>query len=139
VYAASHDLQAPITNIEGLLQVVRDEAAGAWNDTADYALRLMQDAVERFRATLTHLPEVTSVQPDATRAAPVNVAEVYCWGAVGRGSAAGRPRPRGGSGAPGIGSARAPAKTLRSVVYNLLSNALKYHHPDRPAEVHLRG
>ena len=29
-------------------------------------------------------------------------------------------------------------KSLRSIVYNLLSNAAKYRHPDRPAEVQLR-
>jgi signal transduction histidine kinase len=26
-------------------------------------------------------------------------------------------------------------KNLRSIIYNLLSNALKYHHPDRPPRV----
>jgi signal transduction histidine kinase len=30
-----------------------------------------------------------------------------------------------------------PAKSLRSVLYNLLSNALKYRHPDRPPQVRL--
>ena len=30
-------------------------------------------------------------------------------------------------------------KNLRSVVYNLLSNALKYHHPDRAPEVWVRA
>ena len=29
-------------------------------------------------------------------------------------------------------------KNLRSVLYNLLSNALKYHHPDRVPDVHVR-
>jgi hypothetical protein len=32
-----------------------------------------------------------------------------------------------------------PPHNLRSVVYNLLSNALKYRRPDRPAVVHLRA
>ncbi|UOQ69353.1 sensor histidine kinase [Hymenobacter volaticus] len=30
-----------------------------------------------------------------------------------------------------------PAKSLRSVLYNLLSNAFKYHHPTRQPVVHL--
>jgi signal transduction histidine kinase len=30
-----------------------------------------------------------------------------------------------------------PAKSLRSLLYNLLSNALKYRHPDRPPYVRL--
>lgn len=30
-----------------------------------------------------------------------------------------------------------PAKSLRSLLYNLLSNALKYRHPDRPPHVRL--
>jgi signal transduction histidine kinase len=31
------------------------------------------------------------------------------------------------------------AKNLRSVIYNLLSNALKYHHPDRTPQVQVRA
>ena len=30
-------------------------------------------------------------------------------------------------------------KNLRSIIYNLLSNALKYRHPDRAPVVHLRS
>ena len=138
IYTASHDLKAPITNIEGLLHLLRRAlpAAVRTDDLVASVLRRMHDSVERFTRTIGHLTDVTRLQaefaqpavalqladvvedvrqdllPLLTEAgAQLNVVLIDC-------------QPRVFS-----------EKNLRSILYNLLSNAIKYRHPGRPAQI----
>ncbi|WP_165903569.1 PAS domain-containing sensor histidine kinase [Hymenobacter gummosus] len=139
VYTASHDLKAPITNIEGLLQVLREEAtAGSWSDTAGHVLTLMQDAVERFRTTLGQLSEISRLQADAEAAAPVDVAAVVAGVELDLAPLQAVARAEVQVDVAACPTLRVPAKTLRSVVYNLLSNALKYRSAERVLVVQIR-
>lgn len=62
IYAASHDLKAPITNIEGLLYTLRGELpAQSSAGEVPYILDLMQDSVERFTRTIEHLTDVSKL------------------------------------------------------------------------------
>ncbi|MEJ7661792.1 MAG: PAS domain-containing protein [Hymenobacter sp.] len=51
IYAASHDLKAPITNIEGLLQALEEQLPPAVRQAEQVRplLRMMEGAVERFQ------------------------------------------------------------------------------------------
>ena len=142
IYTASHDLKASISNIEGLLHLLRAElpaelVAGAY---VGPGLARMMDAVDRFKRTLDHLTEVSKLQKEsAPTAEAVNLAALVddvrldlaslsdqvgaCWHVTVQD-------------APPI---QFSPKNLRSVVYNLLSNALKYHHPDRTPHVDVRA
>ncbi|RZK60123.1 MAG: hypothetical protein EOO59_07170, partial [Hymenobacter sp.] len=63
VYAASHDLKAPITNIEGLAQALREElGTPAATPMATTILGLMQDSVGRFQRTIASLTDVSRLQ-----------------------------------------------------------------------------
>lgn len=139
IYTASHDLKMPITNIEGLVQALRDDLGplGA-TGTVAHLLALMQDSVERFQRTIDQLSDVTRLQKEfAQPTTPVELAPVVDdvrqdlqW-LLAQADAQ-----------LTLDLARCPrvlfsVKNLRSVVYNLLSNALKYHHPDRVPCVHL--
>ncbi len=140
VYTASHDLKAPIANIEGLLNALRHDlpAAVLQGPLVPHLLGLMQGSVERFQQTIGHLTDISQLQqPEAT--------ETVDLAALIRGvqldlaplieAAAARLTVRAADCQP----VRVAPKTLRSVVYNLLSNAVKYRAPDRPAEVQLRA
>ncbi|OUJ74744.1 PAS domain-containing protein [Hymenobacter crusticola] len=141
VYTASHDLKAPLTNLEGLLAVLQEEtAAGHWNDTARHVLRLMQEAVGRFRATLGYLTEITHLLP-GTETEPLDAAEVTSIVTdveLDLAPLVAAARAQVTVDVAECPAVRVPAKTLRAVVYNLLSNALKYCAPDRVPTVHLR-
>jgi PAS domain S-box-containing protein len=142
IYTASHDLRAPITNIEGLVQALVSElpAEAAPQSQVALILRLMQDSVERFQRTIDQLTDVSKLQREhgaaAERVPLAAVVEdvrldleplIQALGAEVRVELMDCP------------PFPLSEKNLRSVVYNLLSNALKYHAPERRPQVQLRA
>ena len=140
VYTASHDLKVPIANIEGLLDALRrdlpDQPAGS-NITR--ILGMMQQAVTRFQQTIGHLTDIARLQQDDERnAQPVDLVTVITDVQL---DLTPLLATTGAQVAVEVGGAPAlplTPKNLRSVVYNLLSNALKYRHPDRAPQVQIR-
>ncbi|MBH8568593.1 PAS domain-containing protein [Microvirga sp. STS02] len=140
IYTASHDLRAPISNIEGLLDALLLElpAATTQSEEVHPLLDLMQDSVNRFKRTIEHLTEVSRLQKEhGGLAVPVDLAAVVHDVRLDL--------------EPVIQSTEAQLdvdvqattvlfseKNLRSVVFNLLSNALKYRAPNRSPHVRLR-
>jgi PAS domain S-box-containing protein len=141
IYTASHDLRAPIANIEGLLQALTHQLPpGVANeDQVQPILGMMQGAVERFQKTINHLTDVTKlqkeqIQPTQTVDLAAIVEEVRLDLAPLLAATQAALRVEVGE-CPTISFSQ---KNLRSVVYNLLSNALKYSHPNRPPQVLVR-
>ncbi|MGI4744157.1 MAG: ATP-binding protein [Janthinobacterium lividum] len=141
IYTASHDLRAPITNIEGLLQALLSELPSGPPDPSTQVgviLGLMQDSVERFKRTIDHLTDVSKLQREQGPATEqVGLAPVVQDVLLDL-----EPLIRSTSARLEVLVAECPPiafaeKNLRSVVYNLLSNAIKYHAPARPPLVRL--
>ncbi|WP_426493109.1 PAS domain-containing sensor histidine kinase [Hymenobacter sp. 102] len=140
VYMASHDLKAPITNIDGLLQALRHELAlpKAEADT-ETVLRLMQDSVQRFQRTIKYLTEVSRWQqvqelPAATVEVAALVADI-CRDLAPLLAVTGGQVQVAPDSCPHLVFAE---KHLRSLLYNLVSNGLKYRSPARPPLVQVR-
>jgi signal transduction histidine kinase len=141
VYTASHDLKAPISNIEGLVVALRDTLPPAvqQDELVGQLLGLLDDTVHRFLVTIAQLTDLARLQR-----AYEEPTEVLALAPVVDGVLADL--------APAIAEAgadvqvRVPTRlrisfnpaSLRSIVYNLLSNALKYRDPARPAQVWLQ-
>lgn len=142
IYAASHDLRTPINNIEGLLQALLEELPSSVQQEGEvhHILLMMQDSIDRFTTTVFHLTEVSKLQKEFGQ--PTTYVELL-------------PMVQGVELdlapliqettaqimvdiPPGL-SISFSEKNLRSVVYNLLSNALKYHAPHRPPRISLRA
>jgi PAS domain S-box-containing protein len=143
IYTASHDLKAPITNIEGLVQALVSElpAETAPQSQVALILRLMQDSVERFKHTIEQLTDVSKLQHAHGMAAAERVPLAAVVEAVRLDL---EPLIQAVGAEVVIEVADCPPlplseKNLRSVIYNLLSNALKYHSPERRPQVHLRA
>lgn len=140
IYTASHDLKAPINNIEGLLHALLSELPtnSASSEQVLPIIDMMQDSVERFKRTIEHLTEVTKLQKENDQPVTLlNLATVI--EEVGLDLL---PLFRASGATIEIEVQRCPTisfseKNLRSVVYNLLSNAIKYHSPDRPPQVRI--
>lgn len=140
IYTASHDLKAPITNIEGLLRLLEDllPASVRGDELLMPVLTRMQESIERFTRTIAHLTDVSKLQlefahPAATTALfPVlndvqqDLQPLFAQ--------------TGGEMSIDVDGCRTlfiSEKNLRSVLYNLVSNALKYRHPARPPHVRI--
>jgi len=140
IYTASHDLRTPIINIEGLLHTLQSELPPA-SQVGDvgYILRLMQDSVDRFKRTIEHLTEVSKLQKEYGQGAatPVRLAEIIESVRLDLAPLIKQTQAQITCDVPDFVTLALSEKNLRSVVYNLLSNALKYRHPDRPPQVRL--
>lgn len=141
IYTASHDLKAPITNIEGLLATLRDELpAAATGSEVPHILDLMQDSVERFTHTISHLTDVSRMQKEYDQ--PTHAVPLAAVIEGVRLDLAPLLRQTGGRldvDVRAVPTVLFSEKNLRSVVFNLLSNAFKYRHPDRPPLVRVRA
>ena len=140
IYAASHDLKAPILNIEGLIEALQDQLSPDHLQAEDvaYTLHLLSDSVQRFKRTIGNLTDITKLQKENSLVAtPVDLAEIIAEVQLDL--------------APVIQEAKAQVevdvtscrtvyfseKNLRSIIYNLVSNALKYRSPLRDALVQI--
>ncbi len=142
VYTASHDLKAPITNIEGILHALRDTLplTVQQDEVVTHLLDLLDGTVSRFLLTIEQLTDLSRLQqtynePAQRLALAPVVAGVLADLAPSITAAAAQVQL---DVAADLHVSFAPA-SLRSIVYNLLSNALKYRDPARPAQVWLRA
>ena len=134
IYTASHDLKTPISNIEALLAALLRTLppASLEDDRTQRITDMMQQSVERFKRTIANLTEVVKLQKDNSQAlTEIDLAEVVQEVQLDLESLI-----RSSGVQLTVDLADCPAvyfskKNLRSVVYNLLSNALKYRSPDR--------
>ncbi len=141
VYTASHDLKAPIHNIEALLRELQVELPQDEFELVDVQqiMRMMQGAVERFKKTIGNLTEITKLQNDHSSqdVASIDLAHLVQDVVLDL-----EPLMKETNAQLDIDVANCPVisfseKNLRSIVYNLVSNAFKYRAPDREPKVSL--
>jgi signal transduction histidine kinase len=142
VYTASHDLKAPIINIESILTALRETLppAAQQDVLVTHLLELLDHTVARFQFTITQLTDISRLQlAHVGPAEPVVLASVVhdvrldlmpAIAAAGTHLTVAVPAELVVSFSP---------SNLRSVVYNLLSNAIKYRALDRPSRVHVHA
>lgn len=134
IYAASHDLKAPISNIEGLMRILFDTLPSQTlaEEGLEEVRGMIENSIERFKRTIEHLTEVTKLQKENNQEAVlVDLSEMI------RDVRLDLSRLLEGAGAQlevdvdACSGIRFTEKNLRSVIYNLISNALKYKSPER--------
>jgi len=142
IYTASHDLKGPITNIEGLLQALADELPieARQRPPVNDILAMLTKSVERFQRTIGQLSDVAKLQREhGLAAAAVPLAPVVRDVALDLAPLVRAAGARLDLDLEDQVAVHFLEKNLRSVVYNLLSNALKYRDPGRPPQVSLRA
>ncbi|WP_400193252.1 PAS domain-containing protein [Hymenobacter sp. B81] len=136
VYTASHDLRQPLHNLTGLFDELRRSAT--FHDPEQEALLGMVDqALSQLDTTLHDLTSTVQAQRHAGGTAPLSLQGVTDEVLLGlRQQLAEAQVSTDFAGAPTLVYSRA---NLRSVLHNLIGNALKYAHPERPAHLRLRS
>jgi two-component system CheB/CheR fusion protein len=137
VYTASHDLRSPINNIKGLLGLLSHSVAGQLDANSTQILSMADNSVAKLLHVIGDLTEIAKVQQDfegekeeisfrnelddvlIELAEPIEQSGALITQHIEKDT---------------LVYAR---KNLRSILYNLLSNALKYRSPERVPEVQL--
>ena len=137
VYTASHDLKAPIANIEGLIELLKRKTNPESADVAPI-FNMIHQSIQRFQATIRDLTEVTHIQKEAEEETLVDVQEVVeeveaLLHEMIRSAAI-----RLETSFRACRQVRFSRSNLRSIVFNLLSNAIKYRSPERQPLIYIK-
>jgi len=132
-YVASHDLQEPLRTLLGFGGLLVKHAGEGLDDRSRGYLERMQDAAERMQRLINDLLELSrvsthgrpfdSIELDDVVQVVLSDLETRIEGSGGR--VVVQPLPR----------IHADALQMRQLFQNLVGNALKFHHPDRPPRV----
>jgi len=139
VYAASHDLKAPISNIEGLLDALQ-EYLPTQEPMVPRLVSMMENAITRFQQTVGHLTDISRLQMvEALSAEPVEVAAVLEDVRLDLLPLLTSTQAKLVTELEACADLHFSRKSWRSVLINLLSNAVKYRAPGRVPYVQVRG
>ncbi len=139
VYAASHDLRQPVNNLRGLFEEIRRAASFA--DPSDaQLLPFMDKAIQALSTTIDDLATVVQEHRQPTTQAPEPVALADLAADV---LAVLHPQIAATKADITLDFSEVPEvpyvrSNLRTILLNLVANALKYRRPDHPPQVRLR-
>ncbi len=138
VYTASHDLKAPVTNLEGLVKLLVPKLEGKLDAKEQKTIDMIEVSLEKLKRTISGLLEITKVQKDLER----NIQELSFEKVLNDAKAdvddlieKCKAQLEVDFQVPTIQYTR---YNLRSILYNLLSNALKYCSKDRKPFIKLK-
>jgi signal transduction histidine kinase len=139
VYAASHDLRQPVNNLRGLFEEIQLTATFA-NPADTQLLSFMDKSLRSLSTTIDDLSTVVqehrAVMVQAPEPVVLNDLATDVLEAL-------RPQALAAQAAIELDFQPLPEvpyvrSNLRTILLNLVSNALKYRHPDRPLRVSVR-
>lgn len=136
IYTASHDLKAPIANLEGLLTLLSPKIKVSLTEREQELLEMMHKSVGRFKKTIKDLTDIAQMQKELEE----ETAETVLLGPLLQDIqddlshlvVQTHARITIQLEVEQFGYNR---KNLRSVLHNLITNAIKYHHPERSPEI----
>ncbi|RTQ46514.1 PAS domain S-box protein [Hymenobacter gummosus] len=138
VYTASHDLKQPVTNMAGIFQELMRTATFA-DPAAHTLMGMFEHALHQMHGTIQDLSDVVQVQRQHEQL-PAEAIELLPFtrevirGLQSQAEALGAGFELDFAAVPALQFVR---PNLKSILYNLLSNALKYAVPGRPPRVRL--
>ncbi|MFB9864556.1 PAS domain-containing sensor histidine kinase [Rufibacter immobilis] len=134
VYTASHDLKSPITNLEGLLSALQEDL-GDEKEKHQQILTMMHGSVNALKKVITDLTDISKLQQESERREKVQIAELLDDIKESLSSLIDSSKAKIRLEKQDFSHLTYSRKNLRSVLYNLVSNAIKYAAPNRPPVV----
>lgn len=137
VYTASHDLKSPIANMEGLVALLRDMLQDKLGADDVQVLDMVQGAINKLKSTIADLAEITKVQKGLQSAAePLSFADMLKE-ITAEADLLGKDAEVTIHTDLQVKHILYARKNLRSILYNLVSNAIKYRSPERAPQVRI--
>jgi light-regulated signal transduction histidine kinase (bacteriophytochrome) len=138
VYTASHDLKGPIANLEGLISILSKKIKGKIGEDEMHLFNMITTSISKFNATIRDLTEITKVQKDINEEL-----ESVSFGDISEDIKRDIQKLITESGAQFTEEYNVPdilyaKRNLRSILYNLLTNGIKYRAPERPVHLCIR-
>ncbi|MDX5482885.1 MAG: GHKL domain-containing protein, partial [Hymenobacteraceae bacterium] len=137
VYTASHDLKSPIANMEGLATLLHDILQGKLDEEDRQVLDMVQNSINKLKGTIADLAEITKVQKELqSKVETLSFRDMLqdittdIDGMVKESKASITLDLQ-------VNRILYARKNLRSIIYNLVSNAIKYRSPERAPMVHI--
>jgi PAS domain S-box-containing protein len=138
VYIASHDLKVPLLNMEALLGILRNELVQD-NPESQFVFRKFMQAIKRMKQTIQDITEVAKAQRKQTerpeRVLFQDVLQEVKSSLENLITSTNARIREDFSEAPSLLYSQI---NLKSILYNLVSNALLYRSPERQPEITLR-
>ena len=136
-YVASHDLQEPLRKIQAFGDLLRSKHAAALPEQAVDYIDRMQSAARRMQGLINDLLSFSRVTTKARPFVRVDLGELAAEVAADL-----EPRLNDSGGRIELGrmpTIDADPLQMRQLLQNLVANALKFHRPDVPPVVEVRG
>ncbi|MFN3402564.1 MAG: PAS domain S-box protein [Cytophagaceae bacterium] len=134
IYTASHDLKAPVANIEGLLYTLKEVVDSDTKNNAEFreVLNMIESSISRFKNTILDLTEISKIQKQK----PEDISQIDCSEIIEDVKFVLNDQIKDSGAEISINVEDCKLinfsrKNFQSIIYNLLSNAIKYRHPDR--------
>ncbi|GAL86515.1 hypothetical protein MYP_3745 [Sporocytophaga myxococcoides] len=137
IYTASHDLKAPIINIEALVDIIFEWDKGSRSQEQQSVIEMIKTSIEKLKITIEELTEISRIQrgvndaaEDVSFKAIINDFKQDYSEQIKKDNVTFIEELQ-------INSIHFSHKNLRSIIYNLLSNAIKYR-SERDPVVHVK-
>lgn len=142
IYTASHDLKAPISNIEGLMNAIQRNlsADSKQNPILAKMFGMVSDSIGRFKETISDLTEITKIQRGNSGEVLglIHLAHVINDVILDLSTQIEQADATFDLKLNDCLPISFSKKNIRSIVYNLISNAVKYRSTDRPLLIKIR-
>ncbi|WPP50948.1 PAS domain-containing sensor histidine kinase [Catalinimonas niigatensis] len=139
IYTASHDLKSPIVNLEGIILALSDTIMEKLDDTELKLFKMMGLSIEKLKDTISYLGDVTRISKNLEdKKEMISIAQVMTdvKGDISHLIEEMQPAFEEEYHIEQIKFSRA---NFKSIVYNLVSNAVKYRSFDRPLKVSIKS
>ena len=144
IYSVSHDLKGPLANIEGLvghfIKISADiqEKTGAEKEEQKFIADLLEKSILSMRNILNELSEISKIKSNyKEEVGTVNIenllrdVKMVIRDSISKSQTILQVDLQ-------VPELKISKKNLRSILYNLLTNAIKYKSPDRIPEIHVK-
>lgn len=131
IHAASHDLLAPLGHIEGSISMMNEEVPSTDENLHEY-LTIINGSIKAFRSLITDIATIAKVENDMIATEGVNLNETMDnieWSLKDRITASGAQIIRNFD----IELIQFSKKNLRSILYNMVANAIKFRGTEPPS------
>ncbi len=139
IYTASHDLKAPISNLEGLANMLNKKVSALLGERDARLLEMVSDSIERLKKTIIDLTEISRMQKDMDDEQQEVVPIREMFESV-KADLAVLVEETGATFELDIQLEEVifSKKNLRSILYNLLTNAIKYRAEGRTPAISIQ-